>query len=159
MIISGDDIPQNLKTHDRSKSTRRGAARHATQIAQNITAGLRHARRAVLVCGLPGSGKSTHAAKIDRAGLLVIDTCAATSRARQRIAGLCAAAGVPVDCVMMRASAETLTARRPKVPASVYARMAGRVSPPKKSEGFGRVCYIYTDDGEGDAAQAENNRS
>ena len=91
MLISGDHIRS-------AKGTKSGAENHLNILREKIRRALPKAKKAVLVMGLPGSGKSTAARGLDSRTSLVIDTCALTALHRRTKIAHEKAAREPNDC-------------------------------------------------------------
>jgi len=142
MIISGDKIAQKNRPHVRGGTSKHAAKKHLAALRAETRAAIKKARSVVLIMGLPGAGKSTHAAKIDAPGLLVIDTCAPTPAHREPLIRAARRAKIPIDCVLVCAPLKLCEIRRPKIPRSELVKIRSRLVPPRKSEGFRTVCYI-----------------
>ena len=142
MILSGDDIPQAKRTHRRTGSSKIAAVAHLRRLRKRTREAMAAARSVVLIMGLPGAGKSTHAATVDGPGVLVIDSCAATPAHREPLIAAAKRAKVPIDCVLICAPLELCRIRRPYIPAAEFAKIRARLVPPRRAEGFRSVCYI-----------------
>ena len=131
------------------------------KIARGSRAAIAKARAVVLIMGMPGAGKSTHAAVIDAPGLLVIDTCAPTPAHREPLIRAARRAKIPIDCVLVCAPLKLCEIRRPKIPRAELTNIRARLVPPRRSEGFRVVCYIQgTHEEKNDTANAiEGDRS
>ena len=110
-------------------------------LREKIRRALPKAKKAVLVMGLPGSGKSTAARGLDSRTSLVIDTCALTALHRRTIIALAKAARVPIDCCVVATDAATCAQRRPHISSAEFARLNAQYQPPGKREGFRRLWY------------------
>lgn len=87
--------------------------------------------RAIIMVGLPGSGKSTAARKMDDDHTLILDSTMTVSARRDEYAAICGHYNVPVCFVYCDASADTCKARqkgrRFPVPFDVIDRMASQL--------------------------------
>ena len=142
MIISGDKIAQKNRPHVRGGTSKHAAKKHLAALRAETRAAIKKARSVVLIMGLPGAGKSTHAAAIDAPGLLVIDTCAPTPAHREPLIRAARCAKIPIDCVFVNTPIRTCEIRRPQISQAELYTMKAKLAPPRKSEGFRAVCYI-----------------
>ena len=147
MIISGDQIAQKNRPHARGGTSKHAAKKHLAALRSETRAAVEKSRAVVLIMGLPGAGKSTHAAKIDAAGVLVIDTCAPTPAHREPLIRAARRAKIPIDCVFVDTPIRVGESRRPTIPRVELWAVKARLTPPRKSEGFRAVCYIQGNDG------------
>ncbi|MBH05195.1 MAG: hypothetical protein CMJ20_02620 [Phycisphaeraceae bacterium] len=142
MIISGDKIAQKNRPHVRGATSKHAAKKHLAALRAETRAAVEKSRSVVLIMGLPGAGKSTHAAAIDAPGLLVIDTCAPTPAHREPLIRAARRAKIPIDCVFIDTPIRVCEARRPKIPQAELYTIKAKLARPRKSEGFRAVCYI-----------------
>jgi predicted kinase len=101
-------------------------------------------REMVLLCGLPGAGKSTWLSKFQDPEVLYVDNTFATKDARQAYIALAQRAGKPIKLVWLQTPMEVCLARNAlrtpdrQVPQEAYEKMQAALTecPPSIEEGF-----------------------
>ena len=147
MIVSGDKIMQKDRAHVRGRSSKKAAVTHLARLRSEVREAVSNARSIILIMGLPGAGKSTLAADLDAPSVLVIDTCAPTTGHREPLIRAAKNAKKPIDCYHVKTPIEICQERRPHVPPSQMQSIKARTTPPRRSEGFRRVCVIHGHNG------------
>lgn len=104
----------------------------------------------VAVAGAPGAGKTTWIMQNQVSGVLYLDTMLSRRKNRREVCAMAAAAGRPIDCVLLDTDLDVCLTRNAKrspdrrVPATYIERAHHRltVCPPAEDEGWRQVLCV-----------------